>query len=113
MKIAVIVDGASALGKAPDLAIGDAEPIPGYRNLVLPSPAVVLLHGRPRTWHMWRVVIPDSAARYRVIAPDLRVGARGPGGVVADRFPRRDQAALDQIVPLVATEQDAVARLAG
>jgi pimeloyl-ACP methyl ester carboxylesterase len=34
--------------------------------------AVVLLHGWPQTWHMWRDVIPGLAARYRVIAPDLR-----------------------------------------
>jgi pimeloyl-ACP methyl ester carboxylesterase len=36
------------------------------------GPAVVLLHGWPQTWHMWRGVIPGLAARYRVIAPDLR-----------------------------------------
>lgn len=34
--------------------------------------AVVLLHGWPQTWHAWRRVIPLLAARYRVIAPDLR-----------------------------------------
>jgi pimeloyl-ACP methyl ester carboxylesterase len=34
--------------------------------------AVVLLHGWPQTWHMWRDVIPGLAARYRIIAPDLR-----------------------------------------
>src|SRR5690554_3243352 len=33
---------------------------------------VVLLHGWPQTWRMWRDVIPELAARYRVIAPDLR-----------------------------------------
>lgn len=34
--------------------------------------AVVLLHGWPQTWYMWRDVIPGLAGRYRVIAPDLR-----------------------------------------
>jgi pimeloyl-ACP methyl ester carboxylesterase len=34
--------------------------------------AVVLLHGWPQTWREWRHVIPLLAARYRVIAPDLR-----------------------------------------
>ena len=34
--------------------------------------AVVLLHGWPQTWYMWRNVIPGLAKRYRVIAPDLR-----------------------------------------
>lgn len=36
------------------------------------GPAVVLLHGWPQTWYMWRRVIPALARRYRVIAPDLR-----------------------------------------
>lgn len=36
------------------------------------GPAVVLLHGWPQTWAMWRGVIPGLAAHYRVIAPDLR-----------------------------------------
>ncbi len=36
------------------------------------GPAVVLLHGWPQTWYMWRDVIPGLAAHYRVIAPDLR-----------------------------------------
>ena len=33
---------------------------------------VVLLHGWPQTWHEWRRGIPALAARYNVIAPDLR-----------------------------------------
>jgi pimeloyl-ACP methyl ester carboxylesterase len=33
---------------------------------------VVLLHGWPSTWYEWRQVIPLLAARFRVIAPDLR-----------------------------------------
>ena len=36
------------------------------------GPAVVLLHGWPQTWYMWRGVMPGLATRYRVIAPDLR-----------------------------------------
>jgi len=36
------------------------------------GPAVVLLHGWPQTWYMWRELIPGLAKRYRVIAPDLR-----------------------------------------
>ena len=36
------------------------------------GPAVVLLHGWSQTWFMWRDMIPRLAARYRVIAPDLR-----------------------------------------
>ena len=33
---------------------------------------VVLLHGWPQTWYMWRKIIPTLAENYRVIAPDLR-----------------------------------------
>jgi pimeloyl-ACP methyl ester carboxylesterase len=33
---------------------------------------VVLLHGWPQSWFEWRKVIPGLAARFRVIAPDLR-----------------------------------------
>jgi pimeloyl-ACP methyl ester carboxylesterase len=33
---------------------------------------VVLLHGWPQTWYEWRHVIPGLAAKFRVIAPDLR-----------------------------------------
>ncbi len=33
---------------------------------------VVLLHGWPQTWYMWRKVIPALSERYTVIAPDLR-----------------------------------------
>ena len=38
--------------------------------------AVVLLHGYPQTWYMWRKVMPALAGQYTVIAPDLR----GSGG---------------------------------
>ncbi len=37
---------------------------------------MVLLHGYPQTWFMWRKVLPELAKRYTVIAPDLR----GAGG---------------------------------
>jgi pimeloyl-ACP methyl ester carboxylesterase len=36
------------------------------------GPPVVLLHGWPQTWYMWRKVIPVLAQHYTVIAPDLR-----------------------------------------
>jgi len=36
------------------------------------GPAVVLIHGWPQTWYMWRDILPALAACYRVIAPDLR-----------------------------------------
>jgi pimeloyl-ACP methyl ester carboxylesterase len=36
------------------------------------GPPIVLLHGYPETWYAWRKVMPQLAARYTVIAPDLR-----------------------------------------
>jgi pimeloyl-ACP methyl ester carboxylesterase len=35
------------------------------------APAVLLLHGFPTSSHMFRDLIPELAARYRVVAPDL------------------------------------------
>jgi pimeloyl-ACP methyl ester carboxylesterase len=40
------------------------------------GPALVLLHGYPQTWYMWRKVLPALAEHFTVIAPDLR----GSGG---------------------------------
>ncbi|MFI1920481.1 alpha/beta fold hydrolase [Nocardia sp. NPDC020380] len=36
------------------------------------GPAVLLLHGFPHTWQLWRGVMDALAPAYRVIAPDLR-----------------------------------------
>src|SRR5262245_12632600 len=36
------------------------------------GPPIVLIHGWPQTWYMWRDIMPGLAHRYRVIAPDLR-----------------------------------------
>jgi pimeloyl-ACP methyl ester carboxylesterase len=36
------------------------------------APPVVLLHGWPQHWFMWRDVIPLLASDYRLIVPDLR-----------------------------------------
>ncbi len=36
------------------------------------GPAVVLLHGFPHTWQLWREIIGPLSAHHRVIVPDLR-----------------------------------------
>ncbi|MEU3375360.1 alpha/beta hydrolase [Streptomyces sp. NPDC006660] len=36
------------------------------------GPAVLLLHGFPHTWQVWREIMGPLAGRYQVIAPDLR-----------------------------------------
>mgnify|MGYP006276844139 CR=1 FL=1 len=33
---------------------------------------IVLVHGFPENWYMWRNIIPGLARHYRVIAPDMR-----------------------------------------
>jgi len=49
--------------------------LPGVRTHYVErgsGPSVFLLHGWPHTWMAWRHVIPALAARFRVIAPDMR-----------------------------------------
>ena len=36
------------------------------------APPILLLHGWPQHWYMWRRVIGDLGAEHRLIAPDLR-----------------------------------------
>ena len=36
------------------------------------GPTLVLLHGYPQCWHMWRHVLPELGRWYEVVAPDLR-----------------------------------------
>ncbi|GAA4588336.1 alpha/beta hydrolase [Planotetraspora phitsanulokensis] len=36
------------------------------------GPVLVLLHGYPETWYEWHEIMPALAARYTIIAPDLR-----------------------------------------
>ncbi|MEU7575009.1 alpha/beta hydrolase [Micromonospora sp. NPDC049240] len=36
------------------------------------GPTLVLLHGYPQCWRMWRHVLPELARSFEVIAPDLR-----------------------------------------
>jgi pimeloyl-ACP methyl ester carboxylesterase len=70
---------------------------------------LVLLHGYPQTWYMWRKVLPALAAHYTVIAPDLR-GAGGstapPGGydkktLARDVYALLVQLGLDRDVSIV------------
>ncbi|MGC1211293.1 MAG: alpha/beta hydrolase [Micromonospora sp.] len=36
------------------------------------GPTLVLLHGYPQCWRMWRHLLPELARSYEVVAPDLR-----------------------------------------
>jgi pimeloyl-ACP methyl ester carboxylesterase len=51
---------------------------------------LVLLHGYPQNWYMWRRVLPAFAERYTVIAPDLP-GA-GDSSALADGYDKRSLA---------------------
>jgi len=36
------------------------------------GPPLLLLHGWPQTWYAWRLVMPELAQKFQVIAPDQR-----------------------------------------
>lgn len=61
------------------------------------APPVVLLHGWPQHWLMWRDVIPALATDRRVIAPDLR----GLGWSEAPRGGYRKQELADDMLALL------------
>jgi pimeloyl-ACP methyl ester carboxylesterase len=61
---------------------------------------VLLLHGWPQNWLMWRRVIKGLAPRYRLLAPDLRGfgWTEAPGdGYDAETFARDQIALLDAL----------------
>lgn len=58
---------------------------------------LVLLHGWPQHWYMWRRVIPGLAERYRVICPDLR----GLGWSDAPRFGYDKETLADDVALVI------------
>jgi pimeloyl-ACP methyl ester carboxylesterase len=65
------------------------------------APPVMLLHGWPQHWWMWRGVIPQLAPHHRVICPDLR----GHGWTTAPRGGYdKEQFATDMLAVLDALE---------
>jgi pimeloyl-ACP methyl ester carboxylesterase len=73
------------------------------------APPLLLLHGWPQHWYLWRKIIPEVAGRYRVIAPDLRGFGwtdAPPGGY------RKERMAADVLALLDALGHERV-RLAG
>lgn len=58
------------------------------------GPVVLLLHGWPHTWLVWRDVIAELAATHTIIAPDLRgLGATTTPGYGYDLYTLADDAA--------------------
>ncbi|MEU1747523.1 alpha/beta fold hydrolase [Micromonospora arida] len=66
------------------------------------GPPLVLLHGYPQCWHMWRHLLPELGRSFDVVAPDLRGfgGSDAPDGgydkktVAADLHGLLDQLGL-------------------
>ena len=67
------------------MRLEDLTPVPGVRHRTVAAngvnlhvaeagdgPPLLLVHGWPQHWWIWRHVIPTLAERYRVLAPDLR-----------------------------------------
>jgi pimeloyl-ACP methyl ester carboxylesterase len=64
------------------------------------GPPVVLLHGWPQHWYMWRDVIPVVAPHARVIAPDFRGSGWSEvtaGGYDREQLARDTLAVLDEL----------------
>src|SRR2546423_14572018 len=56
------------------------------------GPTLVLLHGYPQTWYMWRKVLPAVARAFTVFSPNFP-GAGGPGA--PPRGPTKPDPAVD------------------
>jgi pimeloyl-ACP methyl ester carboxylesterase len=66
---------------------------------------VLMLHGWPQHWYLWRAVIPRMSQRYRLLMPDLR--GLGWSEAPASGY-RKDDLARDQIALLDALGIDRV-----
>jgi pimeloyl-ACP methyl ester carboxylesterase len=82
--------------------------VPGVRLHVAEAgegPPILLLHGWPQHWWIWRKVIPALAESHRVICPDLRGfgWSEAPAGpyeiseLAADMVALLDELGLDQV----------------
>jgi pimeloyl-ACP methyl ester carboxylesterase len=71
---------------------------------------VLLLHGWPQHWWLWRKVIPPLAEHYRVIAPDLR--GFGWSDAPKDGYDKREMAG-DVLALIDALDVEQPIKLAG
>lgn len=81
---AVVAPSAQATAQAQDLSSPNGLPVGAASRFAQINgirlhfvemgrgPVLILLHGWPQTWFAWRGVMPRLAARFRVVAPDLR-----------------------------------------
>lgn len=88
-----VAEGPGSVTQAPYLPEGFADTFTsryidanGIRQHVViggEGPALLLLHGWPETWYAWRLLMPELAKHYTVIAPDQRgigLSERAPSG---------------------------------
>ena len=66
------------------------------------GPAILLVHGFPRTSLMWRMVAPKLAERHTVICADLRAyGRSGTPASTDDHFPYSKRAIANELVDVM------------
>jgi pimeloyl-ACP methyl ester carboxylesterase len=82
------------------------------------GPPLVLLHGWPQHWWMWRKVLPELSQTHRCIAPDLRGlgwSDAPPSGYAKDELAADVVALLDALaldrVPLIGHDWGAIVSL--
>ncbi|MEK6251081.1 MAG: alpha/beta hydrolase [Actinomycetota bacterium] len=78
----------------------DADGLDVHVAIAGEGPPVLLLHGWPQHWYMWRGVIERLASQFRLIAPDLRGfgWTEAPGaGYDAETFAADQVALLDAL----------------
>ena len=67
------------------------------------GPAILMVHGFPRTSLMWRFLAPKLAASHTVICVDLRAyGRSGIPGSTDDHFPYSKRAMAKELVEMMA-----------
>lgn len=67
------------------------------------GPAILMVHGFPRTSLMWRFLAPKLAENYTVICVDLRAyGRSGIPASTADHFPYSKRAMANELVEMMA-----------
>src|SRR5580658_8281310 len=67
------------------------------------GPAILLLHGFPRTSLMWRFLAPKLAEKHTVICADLRAyGRSGTPASTDDHFPYSKRAMAKELVEVMA-----------
>jgi pimeloyl-ACP methyl ester carboxylesterase len=65
------------------------------------GPPLLLVHGWPQTWHVWRLVMPALARDFQVIAVDQRGTGLSDGHYCLEEAPEEMLAALSEFLASV------------